>query len=604
MNANGEFPRTYGNDVSTRCPLSTTHAHPPFGDDFPSHPLCTNGSRVAITFGISLGLWLAVANEGVSAPPSLTHLFPAGGQRGSKVVVTCLGGSGPWPTKVWSPGIEAVPTSDSGQNQLEVTIPSDLAADRVWVRLYNAEGASTAQPFLIGGLKELNEIEPNDRPREAQVISDQDMTVNGTLLKNNDVDCFAVPLAAGQTLVAAVDANTRIGSPMDAILQVVSPDGIVLAENHDDLKLDPRLAFTATKAGTYVVRLFAFPAAPDTSITFNGGVDHIYRLTLTTGPYVTHSVPLSASILNPGSVAVAGWNIPSETKLNVVLFGDARLVDQQEFEVLDELRRSPEARIGFAFDDNFSRVTRVRLTPQAVMRRLPSTGSKTPMRISVSSSVTGCLDSRQMDDYNISLLKGQQVVISVESRSLDLPLDPVIKLFEPSGSLVAEVDDTGPSRDSLLVQTATQDGDYRLTVGDRLRLGGERCWYLLTVRLEQPDFELSATAEAIVVTSDKPAELTVKVQRRGTPTDAVGPITIQAIGLPAGVTSPAVNSETTGSTSTEVKLTLSSTGVAFSGPVRIVGKSSQPKEIERLARTPARLGVAFESFWLTVVEKQ
>jgi epoxyqueuosine reductase len=42
-------------------------------------------------------------------------------------------------------------------------------------------------------------------------------------------------------LVAAVEANTALGSPMDAMLQVVSPRGFVLAENNDDIHLDPRL---------------------------------------------------------------------------------------------------------------------------------------------------------------------------------------------------------------------------------------------------------------------------------------------------------------------------------------------------------------------------
>src|SRR5206468_5446479 len=135
---------------------------------------------------------------------------------------------------------------------LEVSIPADLAADRVWVRLYNAEGASTPAPFLIGNLKEINEQEPNDRPANAQVIADPNVTVNG-VLTNGDVDGFAVPLKAGQTLVAAVDAYARLGSPMDAVLQVTTPKGVVLAENHDDVQLDPRLAFTAAKPGTYIV---------------------------------------------------------------------------------------------------------------------------------------------------------------------------------------------------------------------------------------------------------------------------------------------------------------------------------------------------------------
>jgi hypothetical protein len=473
----------------------------------------------------------------------------------------------------------------------------------VWIRLYDAEGASVTQPFLIGALNELEEIEPNDKPRLAQTIAEPNVTVNG-VLKDAEVDCFAVPLAAGQTLVATLDANTRLGSPMDSILQIVTQEGIVLAENHDDLNLDPRLSFTASKAGTYVVRIFAFPATPNTTIRFNGGSGHIYRLTLTTGPYVTHAVPLAAPLSNPGDVSLAGWNIPPDARLRVVPFGLARLIDFQEFEPIDELRRSQDARIGYAFAPGFPSATRVRLTPYTVLTRLLSDDSNNPTILPVSSTMTGCLKSRrQTDDYLIPLTKGQQVVISVEARSLDVPLDPIMKLTDPAGAIIADVDDTGPSRDSAIAHTAAHDGNYRLSVSDRFRQGGERCWYLLTVRLEQSDFELSATADTVLIPTDKPGELSVKIQRRGTSAETVGPITVQAVGLPESVTSPVVVSETMGPTATEVKLTFTSPGLAFSGPIRIIGKSIQPKEIERFARTPARLGVSFETIWLTVAEK-
>ena len=536
-----------------------------------------------------------------SAPPTLTNVFPAGGQRGTKVAVTCTG-TFTWPTKVWSPGVDAIPTAESGK--LEVTIPTDLPADRLWIRLYNSEGVSAFLPFLIGSLKELNEVEPNNKPREAQVIAESETTINGAL-KDADVDCFAVTLKAGQTLVAAVDANTRLGSTMDAILQIVTPDGIVIGENHDDLGLDPRLAFTATANGTYIVRLFAFPAAPDASIRFNAGANHIYRLMLTTGPYVTHPIPLSTSLNEPTTVGVAGWNLPAGMKLNVIPFGGPRLSDYQEYEVQDELRRSSDAKFGFAFSQDFSFATRIRMTSQAVINNEPTSDPKNPLVIPMSSSVTGCLkSSRQADRYTIPLEKGQQVLISAEARSLHMPLDPVLILASPDGKIVAEVDDTGATRDGFIAHTAAQTGDYQIAVTDRFRQGSQRNWYLLTVRLEQPDFELTTAIDAVSVAPDKPADaITVKVQRRGTSTESVGPITVQMSGLPEGVMSTVATSETTGATATEVKLTLSTTGPAFSGPVRIVGKAEQPKVIERYARTPAKLGVTFQTIWLTVLEK-
>jgi hypothetical protein len=139
-----------------------------------------------------------------------------------------------------------------------------------------------------------------------------------------------------------------------------------------------------------------------------------------------------------------------------------------------------------------------------------------------------------------------------------------------------------------------------LTVRDRYRQGGERCLYRVTVRLSEPDFELSVGSDTVVVTPDKPAEATIAVKRHAAPEGAVGPIAIEVVGLPPGVTVPAVVSEPEGATATEVKLSFSGSGAAFSGPVRVIGKASEPRAIERTARTPARLGAALETIWLTV----
>ncbi len=543
---------------------------------------------------------LLIAEPACAAAPTLTHLFPAGGQRGTKVVVTCTG-KFDWPANVFSPGIDTVAAAESGK--LEISIPADVAADRVWIRLYNAEGASATVPFLIGQLPEVAEQEPNNTIRNVQAVADPNVTING-VLKGADVDGFAVRLEAGQTLVAALDAHTRLGSPMDAILQVASPDGIVLAENHDDLGLDPRLAFTPKKEGTFIVRLFAFPAAPDSTIAFHGGDNYIYRLTLTTGPFITHAAPLAAPLANPGEVEALGWNVPPGTKLPVVSFGGARLAEYQEYEVLDELRKSPDARLGFVFAPGMAGCARVRLTPYAVVSAVAAPDPKNPAVLSLASSVTGCLKSPQQTDvYRLPLQKGQHVVVSVESSELELLLDPVLQLTDPKGATVAEVDDTGKSRDAVLTHTAAHDGDYRVTISDRSRQGGARCLYLLTARLDEPDFELSVSTDTIVIPADKPAELTVKVRRQKSAAGNVGPITIQARELPPGVTAPPVISEPTGGKSEEVKLTFTAGGQAFSGPLRIVGKATQPKEIERSARTPEKLAVSHDSLWLTVIVK-
>lgn len=205
--------------------------------------------------------------------------------------------------------------------------------------------------------------------------------------------------------------------------------------------------------------------------------------------------------------------------------------------------------------------------------------------------------------FRLPLKKGQQVVIAVEARSLSSPLQPVLRLTDPAGAVVANMDAPAPARATIVTHVAAVDGDYQLTVRDRFRQGGDRCFYRLTARLEEPDFELSAGSDALLVSPDKPTEFVVNVQRRSPPGVTVGPIKIEAVDLPPGVAVPAVVSEPSGDTAAKVTLKFATTGPAFSGRIRITGTASQPKEIKRQARTPPKFGACFETLWLTAVAK-
>lgn len=531
--------------------------------------------------------------------PTLSHVFPPGGQRGTTVAAK-LTGKFPWPVSVNAPGVDITAGTESGE--ISIAIPADLAADRVWLRLHNAEGASSTVPFLIGNLKEIAETEPNNAPRAAQVLTENRVTING-LLKGADVDGFSIPLEAGQNLVASVDANGKLGSPMDAILQVCAIDGTVLVENHDDTGLDPRIIFPVKKTGPHLVRVFGYSSTPNTSIAFQGSETSFYRLTLTTGPYLTHARPLAASLTESGTAELVGWNLPPETRLPVQPWGGERLATHPELEPLGEMRTSSTARLGFVFGPDFAGSARLRLVPWT-SAIAPAVTNNEPTPLSLPQSLTACLHQpRQIDRYRIAMKKGDTLLVTVESRTLDLPLDPLVKLMSPSGKTAVDVDDTGNNRDAVLTHKAAEDGDYILTVTDRHRFGGDRGFYLLTARLEESDFELTATEDAFVVSPDKPGEVTINVVRRTGTEGAIGPISIEAIDLPPGVTTAPVVSEATGPTEKKVALKLTTEGTPFSGRIRFRGTATAPKELQRFVRAPAKLDTAFDTFWLTSIEK-
>ena len=171
-----------------------------------------------------------------AAAPNIKHLFPPGAQRGSKVEIKATGDFSTWPIKTWTsdPGLSVECKDDKGK--LQVTVSADTKPGVYLVRAYNDEGASRPVPFIVGNLAEVIEKSENDSPHQGESLPAV-VTVNGRLEKRDDVDVYAVELEQGQTVVASMLANEVLASPMDAVLQMLNADGIVLAQN-------PRLAWT------------------------------------------------------------------------------------------------------------------------------------------------------------------------------------------------------------------------------------------------------------------------------------------------------------------------------------------------------------------------
>ena len=151
-------------------------------------------------------LSLALTVTAFAEKPSVTALYPTGMQAGTTATITVDGKIGDRPVSVWCSRDDVTIEVDEKKNEFRVTAPSEAVPGPCWIRLYNAEGASSVRPFEIGTLKELNETEPNETPEKANTLESSQMTVNGRLAKSGDVDTFAIPLKTGETLVASLAA--------------------------------------------------------------------------------------------------------------------------------------------------------------------------------------------------------------------------------------------------------------------------------------------------------------------------------------------------------------------------------------------------------------
>lgn len=533
------------------------------------------GTRLAISAWFASIAILLGTVEG--AAPKCDTLFPTGGQRGQQIDVTAAGSFSNWPASAWvdRDGLQIEPDKDKGK--FKITI-ADTASGVYLIRFYDKEGATQLRPFAVDSLPEVSETEPNDELIAANKIAESAI-VNGRLEKSGDVDGFVIEAKAGQTLVASLDANQTFGSPMDAVLQICSADGFVLAQNDDERGLDPQIAFVAPRDGSYVVRTFAFPLVPNSTIGFSGAANYIYRLTLTTGGFIDQVFPLSLQPDVSSDSLLFGWNLPAGVAIaQAATNGPGRL---------------------FASHPEFASSVQQSLTTYPVVAATPVLSQANPQPVEWPVVVTGRIDGpRDEDVFQVTAAKGTKLSIQVESDSLGFLLDPLVQVLDAEGKILGEVDDTNRNRDCLLTQAIPADGTYRVVVRDVHRHGGFRYVYRMTIDEAKPDFALKMASDTYVLTPGKPLEIPIAIERKN---GFSGEIEVHATGLPEGVTSEVVKSEAKGDSSKSVKVVLKSTAGPVSAAFRVTGKSSGDGAIERTASyVIAGTTAEFSAAWLTV----
>ncbi len=519
--------------------------------------------------------WL-IAAQALAAPPKLTHLFPAGGQRGAALKVTGAGEFPSWPVEVWcdQPGVKVTAEQEAGK--FHVTIAPDATPGLCLWRVYNAEGASAPRPFLIDQLPEVNEIEPNDAPDKASNV-DLPVIINGKFDKSGDVDGYAFKLTQGQTLVASLQANWQLGSPMDCVLQVCelvsrrssatidmqpTPEAYVLAQDHDSRGLDPVIVFKAPRDGNYLVRGFAFPSEPNSTIAFAGGDAYVYRLTLTTSGVVEYPFPLVAPGEGSSEVALQGWNLQE---------GSSRVQLPSSADEARETSRLSVPQVAGAVD----------IHRDTMPGRIAGPDASTPQGEAIAALplfISGRFEKpKTMHTFRFTGNKGQKVRFELTARQLGLPLDGVFSIHNAADEQLQLVDDAQKQADPELVFAIPKDGEYRLRVRDLHGRGGPRFAYRLLVAPVTPDYALTLAADQFVLTADKPLEIAVNIDRRDGYAEE---ITVSALNLPAGVSAEPVVSPAQGDAAKAIKLMLKSAPQTkpWQGPIVIFGIGGADKQ--------------------------
>ena len=503
-------------------------------------------------------------------PPAIERLIPAGGQRGPKVDVKLVGKPGDGDLRVVTENDTIVFTLNEKKDSASVAISETARPGTHWLRFCNADGATELKPFIVGMIPEVTESEPNARIVEANSVGLPSVTVNGVLETSGDVDTFAVALNKGQTMVCAMQAKVAIGSPMDAVLQIADARGTVMAQNDDDISFDPRVTFTAPEDGKWFVRTFAFPATPNSTISFAGGADYVYRLTLTTAAVVEHTEPaVRFEQDNETSLAVFGWNMQTPTA-------------------------------------SINRDQRAMMEPYALPYPVPCSDVPSIVESQLTAermltlpvAVTGRVTSADDVAFLLNATMSRMLSLSVRSRSIGSMLDPVLIVEGPDGKVVNESDDiSGDNCDAELHLTMPVDGQYRVIIRDRFQNYGDRCFYVL--RCEETHAAVTATfaSTAGMLKPESTLEIPITIGRKHGFSE---PMDVRVEGLPDGMTFECPRSEKDGATSTSVILKISgSTTEPFQGPIRIVAESAESKDLQPVTFTTADETQVSE-YWLTV----
>jgi len=515
--------------------------------------------------------------------PSVSYIFPAGGQRGTTVNFR-IGGHylhNDCPFEMLGEGVTAVdrltraaettwfegpliPLTESQQKEdypvdhlgtVQISANASVGIRR-W-RVHTSQGVTSSLPFIVGDFPEFVEQEIDGRP--LPTLIDLPITINGRIFPREDIDIWSFDALAGETYVCDVFAD-RMRSPLDSRLKIIGPSGQTLAENDDARGKDSRIGFTAEHAGRHEVHLW------DADL---GGLQHyVYRLTITRGPLTEAIYPLGGrrgetlALERIGPGVVTGDSecpISLDAAERMLLSGSGNV--WLETSDHDELREQ---------EPNDSADVATGATLNAVWNG----------RIQVPGDV---------DVWQFTGSTNIPIEFDLYAARLGSPLDSVLSIFDAAGKLVAESDDLAAGQtDSRLSFNPPSDANYTAKITERFSKRGNASFgYRLHVHpaaSHAPSFSLKLPADALNLARGAESQLKIIVDRQH---GFAGAIQLTVDGLPMSVV---VSEATVAANQNEATLTFMATLDAVVGVSSITVRGRSDIDgilVEKIAVVPA-----------------
>lgn len=518
----------------------------------------------------------SVQNASAQLPQTqLLSLFPAGGSQGTSFEVKVVDGVDldELESLYFShPGISASLLSEtSGKPALkevrfQVKINLDVPPGIYDVRAKGFFGLSNPRSFVVGDLNELFEKEPNDAFEQANVVS-INSTVNGTIQKASDVDHFEFVGKKGQGLILDCSA-ARIDSPLVSVMQLFSPDGKRLLNARDNVQEDPLASVVLPVDGKYTIKVF--------DLTYTGGKQSQYRLSVHTKPHVDFIMPPSGVAGSTATYTLYGRNFPGGQPTNFQVDSiplqkvDVQITLPEAIESTNAIVNAKPHQMGVlsspyiwnspAGSSNTQQIFFSQIKPVLEKENVEA-------MISVPGEFVGHFQSiNDVDSFRFIGKAKAKYSIEVFGHRLGSPTDPfllveqVIKAADGKesfkritytgetnvGSSVGGLFFNTQCDDPFYLMTAPTDAEYRVSVHDLYfqTYGDPRAVYRVVVKDTKPDFQLVALPlnsnapnkggipSSVILRKGSSAKVSVMIHRKF---GFNGTVDLSVQGLPAGV---------------------------------------------------------------------
>jgi hypothetical protein len=528
---------------------------------------------------LALGVGLTLAASAWADPPQINGISPAGVPRGVATEVAISGQNLAGNPQLVAPFPATVETSPgSGPNDWKTKV---IAAPGTGVGIYPVRVRTDdglSNPFLlaVGQLPQVAEKEENNTFETAQAVPSP-VVIEGQT-PGNDVDFFRFAGKKGQRIV--VDAQcARIGSGVDPTIRLttVGRQYVASADDSPGLLTDARLTAVLPDDTDYVVEI--------SDSRYQGGNRPVYRLVIGPVPVADEVYPLGGRRGETVGFELRGGTLP-DLRVAAATLAPPPGVDSYRLQVTNQT-------LGLAAPTDPPLEVEA-TNPLAVGElpelREPADPSAPPLRAAAPVTINGRIDPAGDEDrFVVIVAPGQAYRIRVDAAELGSALDGTLQILGPTGSVLAQADDT--TRPAVAKKAQQQNApalispdpslsftvpggtpEITLALRDLEGRGGPGFPYRLTVEPINPSFQLALADSQASIPKGGTAAVALTVTRQG----YNGPIALSVPNPPAGLS---VRSGTIADGQVVGVLSLSASADAAFGAteLKVVGTGQGPK---------------------------